>query len=211
LRDHRFFAAVYDRMTAASEEAGLNRMRAELLREASGRTLELGAGTGRNLPHYPEAVTELVLTEPDRFMARQLRKALSERAPKATVEVVEAPAESLPLPDASFDTAVSTLCLCTVDDQGRALAELLRVLRPGGRLLFLEHVRNPEGGRAARWQDRLQRPWGWVAAGCHPNRATDQMLSTVHGLSIERLDRERLPKAPAIVRPMIAGSAVRES
>src|SRR6266516_6680149 len=161
-------------MMASTERAGLADRRAELVASARGATLELGAGTGLNLRHYPPAVTELVLTEPDRHMARRLR-ARAARGQRPA-EVVEAPAERLPFDDQRFDTAVATLVLCTAEDPGRALAEVGRVLRPGGRLLFIEHVRAPDGGRLARWQDRLERPWGLVAGGCPPNRDTLAVL-----------------------------------
>jgi ubiquinone/menaquinone biosynthesis C-methylase UbiE len=205
MRGHRFFAAMYDRMLAGTEKAGLSDMRAELVAEASGRTLELGAGTGLNLAHYSDAVTELVLTEPDPYMARKLRGRLADEPPAAgSVEVVEAPAEALPFDDASFDTVVSTLVLCTVEDPEAAVGELKRVLKPGGRLLYLEHVRG-SGERLVRWQDRLERPWGWVAAGCHPNRPTAATLAAA-GFEMDP-ERGTLPKAPPLVRPMIRGAA----
>jgi ubiquinone/menaquinone biosynthesis C-methylase UbiE len=205
--DHRIFAAIYDRLLAGTEEAGLQEMREELLREAEGRTLELGAGTGLNLPHYTASVTELVLTEPDRFMVARLRRRLAAEPPAPNaVEVVEAGAERLPFEDASFDTVVSTLVFCSVDDPGEAMSEVARVLRPQGRLLYLEHVRSPDSERLARWQDRLERPWGWFAGGCHPNRPTGEALRST-GLEVERQDQAQMPKAPPLARPLIRGSA----
>jgi ubiquinone/menaquinone biosynthesis C-methylase UbiE len=209
LRGHRIFAALYDRMLSGTERAGLRDMRAQLIGEARGRTLELGAGTGLNLVHYPEAVTELVLTEPDPFMARRLRQRVADEPPSPDrVEVIEALAESLPFEDASFDSVVSTLVLCSVEDPGASAAEIARVLKPAGRLLCLEHVRSPEEGRLARWQDRLERPWGWVGAGCHPNRDTAAVLASA-GLETDALERDRLPKSPPIVRPLLRGAAPR--
>ena len=202
------FAAMYDRLMAGTERAGLADRRAELVAAAQGATLELGAGTGLNLRHYPAAVTDLVLAEPDRHMARRLRARLSEAGRPA--EVVEAPAERLPFEDGRFDTVVVTLVLCTVRDPARALDEIARVLKSGGRLLFLEHVRAPDGARLARWQDRLERPWGWVGAGCHPNRDTIAALEA-SPLSVESADRGELPKAPPIVRPLVVGVAVRDA
>jgi ubiquinone/menaquinone biosynthesis C-methylase UbiE len=205
--DHRIFAAIYDRLLAGTEEAGLQEMREELLREAEGRTLELGAGTGLNLPHYTASVTELVLTEPDRFMVARLRRRLAAEPPAPNaVEVVEAGAERLPFEDASFDTVVSTLVFCSVDDPGEAMFDVARVLRPQGRLLYLEHVRSPDSERLARWQDRLERPWGWFAGGCHPNRPTGETLRST-GLEVERQDQAQMPKAPPLARPLIRGSA----
>src|SRR5215207_1968793 len=197
------FARGYDRFTKSTEDAGLRDVRRALLARARGRTLEIGAGTGVNVELYPESVTELVLTEPDGHMRRQLERKLATIGRPA--EVVDAGAERLPLPDASIDTAVATLVFCTIPDPGAALAEIARVVKPGGRLLFLEHVRSDEP-RTARWQDRLERPWGWFGRGCHPNRDT---LATIEAseLEVAEVERDRMPKAPSIVRPLILGEA----
>jgi ubiquinone/menaquinone biosynthesis C-methylase UbiE len=202
------FARFYDRLTARTERAGLAEMRRSLLSAAAGRVLELGAGTGHNLQYYTDAVTELVLAEPDPNMARILRERLEREGTAAgNPSVIEAPAEELPFDDGSFDVVVATLVLCTVEDPGRALAEVRRVLVEGGRFLYLEHVRSARRG-LARWQDWLERPWGWVSGGCHPNRATDQLLAGA-GFWIDSLERDKLPKAPPLVRPVIRGVAVR--
>jgi ubiquinone/menaquinone biosynthesis C-methylase UbiE len=205
---HPIFAAVYDRLMSRTEEGGLGDRRAALLSAASGRTLELGAGTGVNLAHYTGAVTELMITEPDPHMARRLRDKLAAAPPPFPVEVIETGAEQLPGDDASFDTVVSTLVLCTVDDPGAAAAEIARVLAPGGRLLLFEHVRDPDAGRLGRWQDRLERPWGWFAAGCHPNRDTRATLSAA-GFDVSGLESDELPKAPPLARPAIRGAVSR--
>jgi ubiquinone/menaquinone biosynthesis C-methylase UbiE len=208
--EHPIFARFYDRMTAGTERAGLGEMRRELLATAAGRVLELGAGTGHNLEHYTDAVTELVMTEPDPHMAHRLRERLAEDPGAAgNPSVVEAPAEDLPFDDGSFDVVVATLVLCSVDDPAKALFEARRVLVEDGRLLFIEHVRSNRPG-LGRWQDRLQRPWGFLAAGCHPNRPTDQLLAD-GGFWIDSLERGKLPKAPPIVRPLIRGVARRPS
>jgi ubiquinone/menaquinone biosynthesis C-methylase UbiE len=199
----RFFAVSYDRMLQGAEEGGLREMRRELLAEASGRTIDLGAGTGANLDLYPQAVTELVMAEPDPHMLKQLRAKATDGA---AVEVVQASAQALPFADESFDTAVVTLVLCTVPDPGAALAETARVLRPGGKLLFLEHVRSRHPG-LARWQDRLERPWRFLGDGCHCNRDTAAAIEA-SPLELARLDHAQLPKAPPIVRPLISGSAL---
>ena len=199
----RFFAAIYDRMCAATEEAGLRDRRRELLAAAEGRTLELGAGTGVNLELYPEDVGELILTEPFEPMAKRLRARVAETGRRA--QVVVAPAEDLPVEDASVDTVVVTLALCTVPEPERALAEVRRVLRQGGRLLFLEHVRAEDPG-AAKWQDRLEGPWRFVGHGCRPNRDTVAAIAA-SGLEVERIERGRLPKAAPIVKPMVVGVA----
>jgi ubiquinone/menaquinone biosynthesis C-methylase UbiE len=201
----RAFSAMYDSCMKGTEEAGLREMRRSLLAEAKGRTIELGAGTGVNVDLYPEAVTELVMTEPDPHMVKQLRERVSESRREATIS--EAGAERLPFPEESFDTVVATLVLCTVPDPEAALAEARRVLKPGGRLLFLEHVRSEDAG-LARWQDRLERPWHFLGDGCHCNRDTVAAISA-SGLELAGVERDRLPKAPPIVRPLVRGSAVR--
>ena len=150
MKGHPIFAAVYDRMLAGTERAGLMEMRRELLADASGRVLELGAGTGHNLECYTDAVTELVMTEPDPHMARRLRERLASQGRSvAAASVVEASAEDLPFDDGSFDTVVATLVFCTVEDPPRAVAEARRVLVEGGTLLYLEHVR-AQSSRLAR-------------------------------------------------------------
>lgn len=199
----RFWAAIYDRSLKGTEEAGLREMRRETLRAARGRTIDLGAGTGANLALYPEAVSELILTEPDPHMAKRLRRKLSESG--GAVELVEAPAERLPFEDSSFDTAVFTLVLCTVPDPAAALAEAARLLKPGGRLLFVEHVR-AEDPSLARWQDRLEKPWRFLGYGCHCNRDTVASIEA-SPLNVERVERGKLPKAPPFVRPLVRGSA----
>ncbi|HEX5526142.1 MAG TPA: class I SAM-dependent methyltransferase [Solirubrobacterales bacterium] len=197
----RLFSAFYDRGFEATEEAGLRDMRRELLAGARGRVLELGAGTGLNLRHYPEAIESLTLVEPDPHMTKQLRQKL---APDQA-ELVEAPAERLPFEDDSFDTAVVTLVLCTVPDPAAALAEIARVLKPDGRFLFLEHVRS-RNPKLARWQDRLETPWRFLGDGCHCNRDTAAAIGAA-GFEVGDLEHDALPKAPPIVRPLIHGSA----
>jgi ubiquinone/menaquinone biosynthesis C-methylase UbiE len=209
LHGHRIFAALYDLMIRGTERGGLRDMRAELLAGARGRTLELGAGTGLNLAHYTDAVTELVLTEPDPHMARRLRKRLEDMSPApARVEVVEALAENLPFEDGSFDSVVSTLVLCSVESPGAAAREIARVMKPEGRFLCLEHVRGPEDDGLVRWQNRLERPWARLAGGCHPNRDTVAELQAA-GLETAGLASGQLPKAPPIVRPMVRGQVRR--
>lgn len=190
-------------MLAGTEKAGLAERRRALLANARGAVLEAGAGTGLNLDRYPDGIERLVLTEPEESMAQQIDRKVAESGQSA--EVVRAPAERLPFPDASFDTVVFTLVLCTVPDQAAALAEARRVLKPDGKLLFLEHVR-ADGERLARWQDRLERPWRFVGAGCHPNRDTVRSIEAA-GFRIESLEHGELPKAPPIVRPLIQGIA----
>jgi ubiquinone/menaquinone biosynthesis C-methylase UbiE len=197
------FAATYDRMSRRSEEAGLRAMRQRLLADASGRVIEIGAGTGVNIPLYDGSIESLVVTEPEPAMLRRLQRTVREHAPAA--RVLRAPAEDLPFEDDSFDTVVSTLVLCGVDDQPRALREAHRVLRPGGRLLFLEHVRSDDPA-LARLQDRMN--WlNRLVVQCDCNRPT---LATIEaeGFGLSRLERTMLPKAPTYVRPLIVGAAL---
>ena len=199
----RLFSAAYDRGMKATEEAGLRETRRELLAQARGRVLELGAGTGLNLELYPEGIEDLTLTEPDPHMIRQLLEKLASSEREA--DLVEAPAEALPFPDDSFDTAVVTLVLCTVPEPAASLAEVKRVLKPGGQLLYLEHVRSRHPD-LAKWQDRLERPWRFLGDGCHCNRDTVAAISAA-GFELTDLERGALPKAPPIVRPLATGSA----
>ena len=199
------FAAMYDRMLAGVENAGLRERRARLLEAARGRVLEIGAGTGANLPLYGPGVETLTLTEPEAPMARRLAKHLRERS--ETADLVEASAEQLPLPDAAFDTVVSTLVLCTVSDPLRSLREVWRVLKPGGRLLFIEHVRSEEP-RLAKWQDRLNGINRIVAHGCNCNRSTLDVIKQA-GFAIGSLEKGALAKAPPFVRPLIIGAAIK--
>jgi len=199
----RFFAATYDRMSRKTEEAGLGDMRHGLLAELGGSVLEIGGGTGANLLHYDGKIESLMLTEPDPSMLRRLQRKAREQAPLA--KVLRAPAEDLPFEDGTFDTVVSTLVLCGVDDQERSLREIRRVLRPGGQLLFLEHVRSDDA-HFARFQDRMN--WlNRLVVGCDCNRPT---LATIEatGFTVSRLARSELPKAPKFVRPLIVGAAV---
>jgi ubiquinone/menaquinone biosynthesis C-methylase UbiE len=198
----RLFALTYDRMSAKAENAGLGALRKDLLAGASGDVLEIGGGTGANLPYYGPAVETLTVTEPDASMLRRLQRRAREHAPLA--KVFRAPAEDLPFDDATFDTVVSTLVLCGVDDQPRALRELHRVLRPGGRLVFMEHVRSDEP-RLARLQDRMNGINRFVVC-CDCNRPTLQTIEA-EGFEVTRLERTTMPKAPPFVRPLIVGVA----
>jgi ubiquinone/menaquinone biosynthesis C-methylase UbiE len=153
----RFFAMTYDHQMTKVEKAGLRAYREGLLAGAAGQVLEIGAGTGSNLRFYGPAVESLTLTEPETPMLRRLERKVGEQAPDATV--LRAPAEDLPFEDATFDVAVSILVLCGVDDQPRALRELRRVLRPGGELLFIVHVRSGDTHLARSQEARTAGAW----------------------------------------------------
>jgi ubiquinone/menaquinone biosynthesis C-methylase UbiE len=198
----RFFAMTYDRQMTKVEEAGLRAWREGLLAGAAGQVLEIGAGTGSNLRFYGPAVVSLTLTEPETPMLRRLERKAAVQAPGATV--LRAPAEDLPFEDAAFDVAVSTLVLCGVDDQPRALRELRRVLRPGGQLLFIEHVRSADT-RLARSQDRMNGINRFVV-GCDCNRPTLDSIREA-GLTVTRVEHVALPKVFRFVSPAIVGSA----
>jgi SAM-dependent methyltransferase len=199
----RFTAALYDPFLWLGERLGMGARRRELLAGARGAVLEIGAGTGLNLRHYPAGLEELVLVEPGDAMADRIDLA---RAPHGVpTRLVRAPAEQLPFADASFDTVVSTLVLCTVSDPARAVSEAARVLRPGGRLLFCEHVAAESGVRRAL-QRRSVRPWAAFADGCRCDRTTLQTIEAQ--MRVGSVRRGSWRGMPAIVKPLVWGSAV---
>jgi len=200
--ESRFTAALYDPFLWFSERLGMAARRRELLAEARGAVLEIGAGTGLNLRHYPAGLEELVLVEPGEPMADRVD--LSRAPDGVPTRLVRAPAEQLPFADGTFDTVVSTLVLCTVSDPARALSEVARVLKPGGRLLFCEHVRAESGWRRGL-QRRSVRPWAAFADGC---RCDGRPWATIESqLRVESVDRGRWRGMPAIVKPLVWGSA----
>ena len=196
------FAMGYDRQIAKSEAAGLHARREALLAGACGDVLEIGAGTGLNIALYGPEVASLTLTEPERPMLKRLGRRAREVRPDATV--LRAPAEDLPFEDGSFDVVVSTLVLCGVGDQPRALREVHRVLRPGGELRFLEHVRSDDQ-RLAHKQDRMNVVNRFVV-GCDCNRATLQTIAE-SGFALDHVEQGTMPKVFAFVRPLVTGTA----
>jgi ubiquinone/menaquinone biosynthesis C-methylase UbiE len=198
------FARCYARV-AHLMDAEIGDHRRRLLAGLTGRVLEVGAGHGLNFPHYPATVTEVLAVEPEPYL-RRLALAAARQAP-ISIRVVDGTAEALPAPDRAVDAVVTSLVLCTVADPDQALAETRRVLRPGGRLRFYEHVR-AQDPRLARWQDRLERPWGWLVGGCHPNRDTVATI-TAAGLQVVQLDRFDLQTMPPLARPHVLGVAER--
>lgn len=196
-RSRPLFALGYAVFAPVAERGELGRRRDALLRGASGVVLEAGAGTGENFKHLPSSVTSLVALEPDAAMVRLARRRLAEAVVPA--RLVRAVMEDLPFADASFDTVVATLVLCTVDDPGRAVAELRRVLSPGGSLLLLEHVRSNDE-TVASWQDRLEGTWARLNGGCRPNRRTTETIAA-SGFRFEELalyGSEALPHVQAV-------------
>ena len=203
-RGSRFSAAVYEPMLWWAERSGMAERRQRLLADARGSVLELGAGTGLNLPLYPhEGVERLVVTEPEPNMADRLERRAAQLGRE--VEVVRAPVESLPFEEDSFDTVVATMVLCTVGDPERSLAEIRRVLRPDGAFLFLEHVRSDDD-RLARWQDRLHGSWLRLAAGCNCNRRTPELLRA-GGFDLRDVEDSAWRRMPPLVRPLVTGRA----
>ena len=199
----RFSAAIYNPFLWLGERRGMRERRRRLLAGARGRVLEIGAGTGLNVEHYPDGIETLVLAEPVEEMAARID--VSGRSGTTPVSVVRARAEDLPFADDMFDTVVSTMVLCTVEDAERSIAEIRRVLAPGGRLLFCEHVRS-ESARLARWQDRLARPWAAFAEGCQCNRDTLEAIGAE--LSVERVERDKWRGMTPLVHPLVLGEAV---
>ena len=200
----RVMALVYDPFVWLGEMAGMRRRRSTLLSGARGRVVEIGAGTGLNIAQYPDGLDELVLMEPEPAMRRRLARRLQRHARVA--RIMDAPAEHLPLTDGCVDTVVSTLVLCTVDDPERALHEIARVLRPGGQLLFVEHVRASSPFLAA-WQDFLFQPWRSFAGGCCCNRPTVELMRAC-GFAVAA-DDVVWRGMPRIVHPLMVGRATR--
>lgn len=199
-------AYVYDPFMAGLERTYGARWRRELLEGLEGRVLEIGAGTGANLAHYPDGVESLVLDEPDRAMRAQLERKLRGSVVERRATISDRPVEAIPPSEGPFDAIVCTLVLCTVPDADRAARHMRTLLRPGGKLVFLEHVAAEEDPNARLWQERLDPFWRHVAGGCRLNRRTGEVFERA-GFTMERLDRELIPRAPRIIKTMIRGVA----
>ncbi len=200
----RLGAALYDFVMRKPEQAGLQTWRRELLEQAGSVVLEIGAGTGANLANYPEQVERLIALEPNPAMAERMD--LEQFSGRGEVEVLQGFVGDIPLEDNSVDTVVTTLVLCSVPDVAAGLAELRRVLRPGGELLFLEHVASPDEN-LRKWQDRVDPLWYGLNGDCHLNRRTAEDIEAA-GFEIVKCSRSRMPKAPALLAPTICGVAV---
>jgi ubiquinone/menaquinone biosynthesis C-methylase UbiE len=201
---HWVFAAWYDRVSGPLERAVLGERRARLLADLDGDVLDVGAGTGVNLPYFRRA-SGVVAAEPDPAMRRRLTAKLG--AARVPVEVTADAAETLRHPDASFDAVVFTLVLCSVASVDRALAEARRVLRPTGRLVVLEHVRGE--GPLARWQDRVTPLWSRVNAGCQLGRETAAAVERA-GFRFERVEYfDPFPRW-VLARPLLEAVARRD-
>ena len=199
---HHIFPRLMDWVMAGEE---FHRLRLELLAPVHGEVLELGIGTGLNLPHYPKTVTQLHAVDP----ADLLPKIVTERSTSQSfpVRIQHITAESLPYAPRSFDFAVSTWTLCTIPDPVKALREVRRVLKPDGMFLFLEHGRS-EDERVAAWQDRLNPIQNIIGCGCNLNRRIDQLIIQA-GLKITTLDRFHMQSVPRLGGEMYKGKATR--
>ena len=180
------------------------RQRREALRSLRGEVLEIGFGTGLNLPHYPDTVTHFIALEPARLLPNKVARRIATAS--MPVELVYGSAEKLPFGDHRFDCVVSTWTLCTIPDAAAALREVRRVLKPGGEYVFLEHGRS-DAPSVARWQDRLNPVQQRIGVGCNMNRPIDRLI-TEAGLTLERLDRFQMPGIPRLVGEMYRGIAL---
>lgn len=201
-------AKYYDKIMKDAEDRCLQDWRASLLSQAFGAILEIGPGTGANLPYYPSAVSSLSLLEPEKNMARQLNEKISHFT-RFPIELLSGNAESIPYPDATFNTIVSTLVLCSVKNPKKALAELNRVLAPNGKLIFIEHVAACKNTPRFKWQRRFEPFWKFIALGCHLTRDTETLL-TESGFEISDITRQSIRGVPSIVRPSIRGIAIKK-
>ena len=183
----------------------INELRQRVVEPAAGKVLEIGFGTGLNLPFYRSAVTSLTLLDTERLLPARVKRRMDACRARHVV-TAQTTAEELPLASATFDCVVSTFTLCTIKDVAAALAELRRVLKPNGRFLFAEHGRS-DSRSLARWQDRLNPLQRWWACGCNLNRPIERLIRDA-GLSITALDRPTLPGMPRVVMELYVGQAV---
>ena len=198
-------AYFYDRFMAKTEEVCLKEWRHALLKQVSGEVLEIGAGTGANIKFYSDNISKLVLSEPDKYMRKLLKEQVDHHQLK-NASVASGTAEQIESDDESFDYVVTTLVCCSVTNLKTCLSEIRRVLRPGGGLVFLEHIAATDGTSRRRWQNRINPIWKTFMGNCHLNRETEQAIVT-EGFEIIQIERESMRKAPPIVRPTIRGIA----
>lgn len=195
MNGHKWFAAVYDRQMAFAEKRWLGKIREELVGTATGRVLEIGAGTGANFPYY-RGGAEVIAAEPDPYMLEKAKKRAHETGNR--IELRQASAEELPFEDDSFDVVIGTLVLCSVRSPKQALSEIRRVLKRGGEFRSYEHVRyrNPVG---AFFQDLVQPLWSWFGAGCHPNRDTLRSIKAAGFEIVQAEVKNTFPPVPPMI------------
>ena len=205
---HPIFARAWQLLSGCVEQE-VGQYRSELLAGLSGHVLEIGAGNGANFAHYPATVERLDALEPEAYLRAAATRAAVDPTVAPAVSVGDATAEALPFADGTFDAAVACLVLCTVGDPGRALAELHRVVRPGGELRFLEHVRSDRASKA-RIQQRFDRYrlWPLVAGGCHCSRETGPAIDAA-GFTVEQRRSVETRPTWSLTNPMILGVARR--
>ena len=205
----RLMARFYDRVMQRSEEACLSKWRKDLLENTTGRVLEVGAGTGVNLSFYPETVERIVFSEPDPHMRAKLAERIdSAGADSATVS--DGSLDALPFPDGEFDFVTCMLVLCSVPDLNLALKEIRRVLVPGGRLVFMEHVAAEYRSDRLKWQHRLEPLWKRFSGSCHLTRRTEQAILD-SGFEMAWIQRESMLSTIPVTRPTVRGVAIRQS
>lgn len=204
---HPFFARLYSRISLVAERSGTAEHRDRLLAGLSARVIEIGCGNGLNFAHYPEGVTEIIAIEPEPFLRKEAE--IAARTSAIPIHVIEGRAESLPVPDVSFDAAVVSLVLCSTSDPSLALKEIHRVLKPGGELRFYEHVAATTYP-LRRYQQLASPLWQRVGGGCHPDRDSASLIEST-GFTISEIDHFDFQPGPAfpiaLVRPHILGIA----
>jgi len=201
------FSYFYDSVMDASEQACLQQWREELLKKVSGNVLEIGSGTGANLKFYSSDIKQLILSEPDKNMRKQLMNKTADW-PNLNIKVTSSTAEQINADDASFDFVVSALVCCSVVNLDATLNEIKRVLKPGGNLVFMEHVAAKAGTRRRKWQQRLRVPLATVANKPALNRETENAIENA-GFIINNITRESMRKAIPVARPTIRGTATK--
>ncbi len=192
-------------MIAKTEAACLQDWRKELLANAYGHVLEVGAGTGANLKFYPDKVEKLIISEPDEFMRKKLLQKLDDSSINSH-EIQSFGMEDIDLPDNSVDCVVSTLVCCSVRSPEESLKQAYRVLKPGGLFLFMEHVAAENNPGRLKWQNRINPIWKRISGNCHTNRETEKTILET-GFTIKEITKASMRKAPAFVRPTIRGIA----
>jgi len=202
-------AKFYDSAIKKVEENCLSHWRRELLGNLSGDVLEIGSGTGVNLKYYPKTVNKLVLTEPDSNMRHILNKRIEE-SDRDNISMAHYHAESIDLPDESFDYVVSTLVLCSVKNPLNSLTELKRILRPNGQLILMEHVAADDNPKLLNWQKTVEPFWKWIGCNCHLTRQTEILIKQA-GFNSIQIEKVSMLGAPSLVKPMIKGIAQKKT